>query len=506
MAWVYQNGTSYNDTMRSSSRDDIIRGFGGHDTMIDAGRYGQRDIDYFTGGGGNDRIFAHWGYDILSGGVGNDLLVSRSDAGEPVIGQNPSLPKVNPGEPLALSYDTLNGGIGADTFLFELNFNARPEVMARHAGMNGDINWEGVATENGAPHDHWIDGIGIDTIEDFYRDEGDTIIVKAHSAVAQIRYEDTNGDGRDDLSIVTLRSDSGGTGAHHNDVLGTIRIKGDLVTAADILIDGTSHHGAMHSLDDTTRWTNETATAGDDTLRTTAINGRLSGGLGNDTLIDGGKKGDTDRDVLLGGDGNDVIRSRWGEDYLVGGDGDDILVSRSDAGEPEIAQRSSQAKIYPGEPLLKSNDTMTGGLGADTFYFRLDLSGRNGTVAKHVDDDGHIHWHGVAGENNGVHLHWVESIGTDTITDFYRAEGDKIIIEGHTAQIDTITYVDSNGDGRSDYTLILVRSEQGGSGSHDEDVLAKIKVYGDRVTSSDITVDAMPAYGVADMIDDFTIL
>jgi Ca2+-binding RTX toxin-like protein len=55
----------------------------------------------------------------------------------------------------------------------------------------------------------------------------------------------------------------------------------------------------------------------------------LSGGAGDDTLIDASDfGGDTDRDFLFGGDGNDWLESSQGNDDMDGGRGDDVLLSR----------------------------------------------------------------------------------------------------------------------------------------------------------------------------------
>ena len=511
MAWIYRYGTVYKDIMRSSLYvDDIIIGNNGDDFMFDSGMRGQTDYDYLSGDNGNDRLFSHWGRDILKGGRGGDLIVSRSDAGEPIIGQNPAIPRNNPSDATLLSNDRLYGGLDWDTFMFNFDFNAKPEFIAKHTDRAGDIDWGAVGEEGVNPHDHWIESIGTDTIEDFYRDEGDRIVLNVHSAVVDIVYGDTNGDGRNDQSVLTVRSDTGGTGAHHNDILGTIIVRGDFVVAADITINDPvvagDHHsmrGVVGSLDDRAiTWTNEIGTPGNDLLRAFRTNAHLSGGDGDDIVLDGSKKGETDTDWLSGGNGNDVLRSRWGRDTMNGGAGDDLLVSRSDAGEPVIAQKAGLKKVYPNEPFLNSSDTMTGGLGADTFFFRMDLNAVSSIIAKHTDDQGGIDWHGVTGENGGPHYHWVESIGTDTITDFYRAEGDKIVVEGHTAQLKVIRYYDTNGDLRTDLSVLEFHSQQGASGAHDEDLIGLIKVYGDVVQWGDVEVNAGPAHGLTAYIDD----
>ena len=78
--------------------DDILRGFGGADTLD--GGDGADDID---GWFGNDRLIGGAGDDIVLGGGNNDTIIDRqgADSLDGGAGQN-----------------TLRGGTGADTFQF----------------------------------------------------------------------------------------------------------------------------------------------------------------------------------------------------------------------------------------------------------------------------------------------------------------------------------------------------------------------------------------------------
>lgn len=118
-----------------------------------------------------------------------------------------------------------------------------------------------------------------------------------------------------------------------------------------------------------------------DDINGNAGNDTLSGGNGNDWVV-GGKdndslKGEAGDDIVYGnlgndscegGAGNDLVRGGQGADVLLGGMGDDWISGDRD------------------------NDTLTGGSGADTFNF-------------------------FAGG------------GSDRVTDFSRAEGDRVKIE-----------------------------------------------------------------------------
>jgi Ca2+-binding RTX toxin-like protein len=222
---------------------------------------------------------------------------------------------------------------------------------------------------------------------------------------------------------------------------------------------------------------------------------RLDGGSGADKLWGG-----SGNDQLTGGTGADLLVGGFGSDRMEGGNGNDVLLSRSDDGEMVAAQDGSTI-IFGAESaaFTQTNDTLTGGSGGDTFRFEQMVNAKDEIVAKHVNDDGTIDWVGVTGENNATHDHWVDGFGNDVIRDFNRAQGDKIEISGHTAEVKSIEHRDSNGDGRNDYSVITVISQQGAAGAHDEDLLGTITVYGNLVKQSDIAV-TQTVYGAYEKV------
>jgi Ca2+-binding RTX toxin-like protein len=235
---------------------------------------------------------------------------------------------------------------------------------------------------------------------------------------------------------------------------------------------------------------------GDDAVSGMAGNDTLRGGSGNDKMWGG-----SGNDNLSGGSGNDMLVGGFGADRMDGGAGNDVLLSRSDAGEMVAAQDGTTQIFADETAAFKSvNDTLTGGRGADTFRFEGLVNAKEEIVAKHVNGDGTIDWVGVTGENNAVHDHWVDGFGNDVIRDFNRAEGDKIEISAHTAEVQSIQHLDSNGDGRADYSVITVISQQGNAGAHDEDLLGTITVYGNLVRESDINV-TQTVYGAYEKVD-----
>ena len=234
---------------------------------------------------------------------------------------------------------------------------------------------------------------------------------------------------------------------------------------------------------------------GADSVAGMAGNDMLSGGDGNDKVWGG-----SGNDTLDGGSGNDLLVGGFGADRMNGGNGNDVLLSRSDAGEM-VAAQDGKTQIFAAETAAFKavNDTLTGGAGGDTFRFEGMVNAKDEIVAKHVNADGTIDWVGVTGENNAVHDHWVDGFGNDVIRDFNRAQGDKIEISAHTAEVKSIEYKDSNGDGKNDYSVITIISQQGNAGAHDEDLLGTITVYGNLVKQSDIAV-TQTVYGAYESV------
>ena len=295
-------------------------------------------------------------------------------------------------------------------------------------------------------------------------------------------------------------------------------VLGDMHHGSDTLNDilmsyGATDHGHMMPALEMAHGSN-----GNNTLSGTAGRDGING-WGGDDSIDGAAGDDVvqgyyGNDTLNGGAGNDILDGGHGEDRLVGGAGNDLLISRADGREGAIYpdpdrdegdpyNELTNGKLYPDQP-IPADDVLEGGDGADIFYFQTLINAKERYIEEHTRDDGTINWHGVAGENDKLHDHWVDILGkTDVVMDYDRDEGDRIVIEGHTTEIASITYGDVNGDGIMDHSIIELYSDQGnGGGAHNDDRLGNIKVYGDLVKESDIEHTAAPAYGIVHTIDD----
>jgi hypothetical protein len=255
---------------------------------------------------------------------------------------------------------------------------------------------------------------------------------------------------------------------------------------------------------------------GNDSLSGDGGDDSVSGEAGHDSLTGG--YGD---DLLDGGAGHDVLDGGRGSDLLLGGAGNDLLVSRSDAGEQRIGQLAigeptrgdpdnevnrERQKLYGWEdqPLL-ADDILVGGEGRDTFLFNPQINAKRDIILKHVNSDRTIDWADVAGENDELHDHWVDSFGIDVIAD-YRAAEDTIAIVGHTAAPEVrYELIDSDGDGVVDDTLSIITvysNQHGGGGAHTRDLIGQIVVHGDLVDLDAVVVDAGVTHGIVETVDE----
>ncbi len=198
--------------------------------------------------------------DMADTGDGS-TITSTSDAGIPL--ENPNLPPgVEDGNDIDKldfssqytnpngmdSSDQLSGTEGSNTFNFDLLLNAKPEIYQKHVDGEGKIDWEGVTGENGNYHDHWVEGIGEDTIINFSGSggEGDKIQIDGHTVTVKVLEE------LDNQATLGLYADQGADGtrgndAHDFDVVGKITINhdGNFNFGSDVSVNAGSHEGAF---------------------------------------------------------------------------------------------------------------------------------------------------------------------------------------------------------------------------------------------------------------------
>jgi hypothetical protein len=176
-------------------------------------------------------------------------------------------------------------------------------------------------------------------------------------------------------------------------------------------------------------------TAGADTLQGGAAHDHLWGGDGDDRISGGGEfddlHGNQGNDTVAGGAGDDWVVGGKGDDGLSGGDGGDIVYGNigndwCDGGAGADLVRGGQGDDMvlgaDGDDWLsgdRGNDTITGGAGADIFHGSQDA-------------------------------------GIDRVTDFNRAEGDRVQLDAGTTyvlgQVGNDTVLDMGGG----HQMILV--------------------------------------------------
>ncbi len=164
----------------------------------------------------------------------------------------------------------------------------------------------------------------------------------------------------------------------------------------------------------------------------------LYGEAGNDTV-----RGQNGRDQLSGGAGHDTLRGEAGDDALDGGSGSDLL--DGGAGHDSLVSASDGA-----------DDHLAGGAGADQVHIQVTRNAVSGAL---------------------------EAIGTDTIADFDRAGGDRILVHGEGVAVSGFV---AGSDGAGAYTLVSLAGPGGA-------LLGALKVYGDAVSAGDITLTGGPA-------------
>lgn len=231
------------DALYGGNGDDILQGDDGNDRLF--GGKGNDELwggdgrDVLRGGNGDDTLEGGAGNDMLVGGKGSDTLYAFSWGGEPVPDQSSPEDQYNDGEPVS-DKDILVGGKDEDTFVFRWLIDATKDILDKHRDPEtGDIDYSGngVAGENGATHDHWVESIGKKIVRDYNPDE-DTLVFEGHTlALDKIRIK--NGD-----SYLNFVSDQGANGgAHDGDKLGVVVVKNVVLTEDDIEVDAGVFYG-----------------------------------------------------------------------------------------------------------------------------------------------------------------------------------------------------------------------------------------------------------------------
>ncbi|THF58104.1 putative Ig domain-containing protein [Pseudothauera rhizosphaerae] len=367
--WVGTNTpTQGSDVLRGSSSDDLINGLGGNDRIL--GRDGH---DTLIGGAGNDTLDGGAGNDQLQGGEGSDTYrFGRGDGHDTITEGSWGTSDVDRIE--------LKAGIGAadvklervqaktgwqisddlvltirdtgETITVKNHFNsgsyyaveqivfvdgtvwdAQAIRMAVLTGEAGNDDLQGFAGDDvidgGAGNDTLTGGTGSDTYR-FGRGDGhDTITEDSWLADEVDRIELKPGIGPADVRLERVQVQVN-TWQVSDDLVLTILDTGETITVKNHFNAGNRYAVEEIVFADGTVWDTEAIRSqvliggdGDELLHGFAGRDNLIvGGGGNDTLL--GNSGD---DTLEGGRGNDVLRGGEGSDtYRIGlGDGQSVI-------------------------------------------------------------------------------------------------------------------------------------------------------------------------------------
>ncbi len=251
----------YNPDSYDQPTDGLLSGNDSDEILTGSNVQGGYGNDQITGTDGDDFLDGGNGEDRVVGGPGNDLIVSRSDGREARVGRSfsayrdphglidPITKTLHKEQPIK-GNDVLVGGPGGDTFRFITLVNAKKKIIENQTKNDGTIKWMKITLQNTYIHDHWVERIGNDIIEDFNKAEGDKIELVGHTAtIPHIDHRDINNDGIKE-SILYVRSDQNAAGAHHKDYLGTITVFGDIVEKSDISKNNVPAIGIVAHIDD----------------------------------------------------------------------------------------------------------------------------------------------------------------------------------------------------------------------------------------------------------------
>ncbi len=367
---------------------------------------------------GNDTVYAGDGGDLVYGGQGNDVLYGEGGADSLYDGYNS----------LANDIDTLDGGAGDDTVVYE---NGTQNGGGAHGGTGIDT----LFIYNAAPGDISVQLEGVTThgamvmasdgFENFttYGINNFTVFgtAGANRIVTAGGNDTLRGGGGDDVL-------SGGAG---NDVL----VAGAGADAMDGGLGDDTYY-ADHLGDTVT----EATDAGWDVVQATIdhvladnVEELVLGGAGRDgtgNVLGNILRGSGSNNVLSGLGGADTLRGSGGRDTLLGGNGEDLL----DGGV--------------------GKDTMTGGAARDVFQFRDGDFGATRALADVITDFSHA-------DAEKINLNLVDAnvIAGGNQAFAFIGSGAFTGVAGqlHYAQAAGNTYVegDTNGDGLADFVIAL---------------------------------------------------
>ncbi|MFJ4453020.1 peroxidase family protein [Pseudomonas sp. NPDC089392] len=352
---VVLGGTSGNDIIISGDGDDTVYGDAGNDRLE-----GGAGNDAVLGGAGDDIITDSFGDNRLEGNAGNDVIVAGSmlAAGNLILGGD--------GQDFIITTEDISttfGGQG-DDFILGAKTNLPP------TGNEGD-DWIEKGTQDGAPGDNFAPLLGDEVVgndifvggggfDEMIGEGGDDIFVGSDaqdkmdgmSGFDWVTYKNDKVGVTVDLSLAALAQPHGNAPNQNTGVFNPVGASPASILDRFAEVEGVS---GSHYAD---------VLKGDDVDAVTILNhgGTTGSALTNVDLIHGLRDfleaaglpttGFATGNILLGGDGSDLIEGRGGDDLI---DGDKWLNVRIavyaaddvDHTGPEINSFDSMVDMIP---------------------------------------------------------------------------------------------------------------------------------------------------------------
>jgi Ca2+-binding RTX toxin-like protein len=328
---VVLGGTEFDDTLIASIGDDTLWGDGGNDRLE-----GGDGNDTIEGGDGDDIITDQGGDDVLKGNAGNDVIHAGNGINLILGGDGSDF--IVTGEDIS---DTF-GGQGND-FILGSKLNL-PTL-----GNEGD-DWIEIGTQDGAGGDNF-DPLGLGTIK------GNDVFITGPG------FDEGEGEGGDDIMVFSDGEDHFGGGggfdwaSYQSDHFG---VTADLFVNARFEPPATpSNQGSLDryaeveglsgsSFSDYLRGDSEALHGGPGPLDPTLTNVALYSNL--QPLLGAGVTSFNAGNIILGGDGSDLLEGRGDNDIIDGDRSLNVRISvrqNIDGTGPEIRGVSSMTELVP---------------------------------------------------------------------------------------------------------------------------------------------------------------
>ncbi|WP_223557594.1 peroxidase family protein [Pseudomonas sp. BF-RE-01] len=352
---VVLGGTAGNDIIISGEGDDTVYGDGGNDVLE-----GGAGNDAVLGGAGDDIITDSFGDNRLEGNAGNDVIVAgkMGVAGNLILGGD--------GQDFIITTEDITttfGGQG-DDFILGAKTNLPP------TGNEGD-DWIEKGTQDGAPGDNAAPLLTDDTIgndifvggggfDEMIGEGGDDIFVGSDaqdkmdgmSGFDWVTYKNDQVGVTVDLSLAALAQPHGNAPNQNTGVFNPVGASPASILDRFAEVEGLSGSKFGDVL------------KGDDVDAVTIINhgGATGGALTNVALIRGLEQflsdaglpttGFATGNIILGGNGSDLIEGRGGDDLIDGDKWINVRIAVYAPGDvnhtgPEIASFDSMADMIP---------------------------------------------------------------------------------------------------------------------------------------------------------------